>query len=47
MIDETTIETIAQIIDYMSRPQNAFGIWIAATGAIAGTYLLKPILPTL
>lgn len=47
MLDESTIELIAQAIDYMSRPENAFGVWLAATGVIVGSHLIKPVLPAL
>lgn len=34
----------AQILEYMGEPQNAFGIWIMASGFIAGAHLLSPAL---
>lgn len=45
MIDKELIVKVAEVIEYMSEPHNAFGIWIAATGVIAGAYFIAPFVP--
>lgn len=45
MFDEEIIELVAQFIDHMSDPRTAFGIWVAATGVIAGSYFIAPFFP--
>jgi len=44
-IDDELIVKMAQVIEYLNDPYNAFGIWIAATGLIAGAYILAPFMP--
>lgn len=46
MIDEATIEALAKFLEYMAEPQNALGLWIAASGLIWGAHLLSPMLLT-
>lgn len=45
MIDEQFIKAAADFVEYLNDPHNAFGLWITATGILAGAYFLTPFMP--
>jgi hypothetical protein len=36
--------TLAEVLEYMDDPSNAFGVWVMVSGAVAGAYFLSPAL---
>lgn len=45
--DKDTIDAVAHFVDYMTDPRSALGLWIAASGLIAGAHLMRPFLSRL